>query len=70
MLRDMHSKAIVSIDKPALESYKKRRKHNQEINVAMVEVQAITCDINNMKSELYDIKGLLMQILQQNKGIV
>ena len=61
-VRDMSNKALLNSDSSAILSYKKQRAHRNDINEAMA-------DINMLKNEMSDIKGLLMQLLQ-NKGIV
>jgi hypothetical protein len=61
-VRDMSNKALLNSDSSAVLSYKKQRERRNDINEAMA-------DINKLKNEMSDIKGLLMQLLQ-NKGIV
>jgi hypothetical protein len=61
-VRDMSNKALLNADSSAILSYKKQRERRNDINEAMA-------DINMLKNEMSDIKGLLMQLLQ-NKGIV
>ena len=61
-VRDMSNKALLNSDSSAILSYKKQRERRNDINEAMA-------DINMLKNEISDIKGLLMQLLQ-NKGIV
>ena len=61
-VRDMSNKALLNTDSSAILSYKKQRERRNDINEAMA-------DINMLKNEMSDIKGLLMQLLQ-NKGIV
>ena len=61
-VRDMSNKALLNTDSSAILSYKKQRARRNDINEAMA-------DINMLKNEMSDIKGLLMQLLQ-NKGIV
>lgn len=56
--RDSHSKAIISNDLPALQAYKNRKKHMQQI-------ESYGDDINNLKNEMLEIKQMLKQILQR-----
>lgn len=56
--RDSHSKAILSNDQGALQAYKNRKKHNQQI-------ESYGDDINNIKNEMIEIKEMLAQILQR-----
>jgi len=62
LLRDVSSRAILNADSSAIMAYKRQRSHQHNINEAL-------SDINTLKSEMSEIKGLLMQLLQ-NKGIV
>lgn len=56
--RDSHSKALISNDLPALQAYKNRKKHMQQI-------ESYGDDINNLKDEMLEIKQMLKQILQR-----
>jgi hypothetical protein len=56
--RDPHSKAILSNDMPALQAYKNRKKHMQQI-------ESYGEDINTLRNEMIEIKKILTQILQK-----
>jgi hypothetical protein len=58
VIRDMNSKAILSIDKEGLANHKKRRAERLESQKAISE-------INNMKEEIQDIKALLQRVLEK-----
>ena len=62
-VRDMSNKALLNSDSSAILSYKKQRARRGDINEAMA-------DINMLKNEISDIKGLLMQLLHNNKGVI
>lgn len=60
--RDSFSKAIISTDLAGMEAYKARKKK-------MSELEEYGEQINTLKQEMVDIKGLLKQILEnQGKG--
>lgn len=54
--RDSHSKAILSNDNTALEAYKNRKNHMQQI-------ESYGDDINKLRNEMIEIKEMLTQIL-------
>lgn len=58
LVRDMNSKAILNTNRSALESYKKKREKQQELNSAIN-------DINNMKQDINDLKTLMQRILDK-----
>lgn len=79
MVRDMHSKGIVSTDRRGLDAYKRRRSHSEDVKNAISDIDSLkqqvcnlqgTCeDINSLRGELVELKGILMQILK-DKGSV
>jgi hypothetical protein len=58
LIRDMDSKAVLNTNTTALQSYKKRREKQQEID------QSIS-DINTMKQDINDLKSLMQRILDK-----
>jgi len=56
--RDLNSKAVLSTNLNALETYKMARKKRQE------EIS----DINNMKQDISEIKEILQQLLGKQNG--
>lgn len=61
--RDRHSKALLANDAGALKAYKTARERAKEI-------KAYGDDINNLKTEMTEIKLLLQKILERNSGEV
>lgn len=61
LVRDTSTKAIVNTDKSEYEQYIARRK---EAELKMLEEQQQKQDINNLKSELSEIKQMLAILLQ------
>ena len=58
MVRDMSSKAILNMDKNALQAYKDKR-------VTMEEIQATKRDINTIRAEMNDIKQMLSVLIER-----
>jgi hypothetical protein len=58
LIRDMDSKAVLNTNLTALQSYKKKREKQQEI-------QSAVDDINTMKQDINDLKSLMQRILDK-----
>jgi hypothetical protein len=58
LIRDMSSKAVLNTNQTALQSYKKKREKQNEI-------QSAVSDINNMKQDINDLKVLMQRILEK-----
>jgi hypothetical protein len=58
IIRDMKSKALISIDKIGLESYKRKKNEQMKINAAVEE-------LNTMKQEITELKVLMHCILEK-----
>jgi hypothetical protein len=58
LIRDMNSKAVLNTNQAALQSYKKKREKQNEI-------QSAVSDINNMKQDINDLKALMQRILEK-----
>ena len=55
-VRDLHSKALINTDRVALENHRKKRQ--MEIKVE---------ELNNMRTEILEIKGLLQEVLNKKE---
>ena len=62
LYRDSDSTAIVNRDKKAYMDYMKRKKIAESKNSELDQMKE---DLNNVKSELGDIKGLLSTLVQK-----
>ena len=62
LYRDSDSTAIVNRDKKAYMDYMKRKKIAESKNCELDQMKE---DLNNVKSELGDIKGLLSTLVQK-----
>ena len=62
LVRDVKSNAIVNTNKSEFQMYMKRR---QERNVQGDKLRNVCKEINNLKSELREIKGLLTKVLDK-----
>jgi len=60
--RDMHSKAILNGDRDSLMKYKIQRNRMAKMNSTANEIQTIKTDVESLRSELLEIKNLLLQI--------
>lgn len=55
--------AVVNTDSGALEAYKKSKQRNREIDEFKMKIE----EIDTLKGELTEIKGLLQQIVEKIK---
>ena len=62
LYRDSNSTAIINKDKKAYLSYMERKKSMQNKNL---ELEQMKQDIDNVKGELGEIKGLLSTLVQK-----
>lgn len=60
-VKDDVNSAVLSVDSNSLKAYKLRREQSREYEEAIN-------DINNIKSELSEIKSLLTQLVGNNSG--
>ncbi len=58
LIRDMSSKAVLNTNQTALQSYKKKREKQNEI-------QSAVNDINSLKQDVNELKTLMQRILEK-----
>jgi len=58
LVRDMSNQAVLNTDIAALEAYRRKRNKQQELN-------EVISDINNMKSDIDQIKSLMQRLLEK-----
>ena len=58
LVRDLHNQAVLNTDMSALEAYRRKRNKQQEID-------EVISDINNMKSDIDQIKSLMQRLLEK-----
>jgi hypothetical protein len=58
LVRDMSTQAVLNTDNNALEAYRLKRKKQQEMD-------EVVSDINNMKSDIDQIKSLMQRLLDK-----
>ena len=58
ILRDMKSKALISVDREGLEAYKRKKNEQMKINAAVEE-------LNTMKQDITELKVLMHFILEK-----
>ena len=59
LIKDEESKAVLNTDVTALDAYRKRRQQNRS-------VQTMCDDLNNLKSEMTEIKSMLKEIINNH----
>ena len=62
LVRDSHSHAIINRNRSAYDLAKKRA---QEAQQSRDEIRTATREINNIKSEMHEIKSLLQQLVSK-----
>jgi hypothetical protein len=60
--RDLHSKAILNTDTAGLLRYKIQRQKTVKMNEGVAEVQRVREELTALKSEMNEIKQLLLKI--------
>jgi len=65
--RDIHSKAILNTDMDSLLKYKIQKRKFTEINKGAEELSQIRNEVHLMKTELSDIKRMLLQITNESR---
>jgi hypothetical protein len=58
LVRDVTNQAVLNTDIDALEAYRRKRNKQQELDAAL-------SDINNMKSDIDQIKSLMQRLLDK-----
>ena len=58
IVRDMKSKALISVDREGLEAYKRKKNEQMKINAAVEE-------LNTMKQDITELKVLMQSILEK-----
>ena len=67
-VRDLHSKALINIDKVALENHRKRKQIEIQQAQKWQQMEIKVEELNNMRNEILEIKGLLQEVLNK-KGL-
>ena len=62
LVRDRHSHAIINRNRSAYDNAKKRAREAQQ---SRDEIRTATREINNIKSEMHEIKSLLKQLVSK-----
>ena len=65
--RDRNSKAILNTDMDSLLKYKIQKRKISDINKSRNEIALIRTEVDSIKSDLSDIKQLLLQITKNGK---
>ena len=65
--RDINSKAILNTDMDSLLKYKIQKRKISDINKSRNEIALIRDEVDSIKSDLSEIKQLLLQITKSGK---
>ena len=66
-VRDLHSKALINTDRVALENHRKKRQIEIQQAQRWQQMETKVEELNNMKNEILEIKGLLQKLLTKKE---
>jgi hypothetical protein len=66
-VRDLHSKALINTDRVALENHRKRKQIEIQQAQRWQQMETKVEELNNVKSEMLEIKSLLQEILNKKE---
>ena len=66
-VRDIHSKALLNTDRIALENHRQRQSQLSQINNEWQEMKHKVEELNNVRSEMLEIKCLLQEIISKKE---
>ena len=66
-VRDLHSKALINTDRVALENHRKRKQIEIQQAQKWQQMETKVEELNNVKSEMLEIKSLLQEILNKKE---
>jgi len=66
-VRDLHSKALINTDRVALENHRKKRQIEIQQTRKWQQMEIKVEELNNMRNEILEIKGLLQEVLNKKE---
>ena len=66
-VRDLHSKALINTDRVALENHRKRKQMEIQQARKWQQMETKVEELNNMRNEILEIKGLLQEVLNKKE---
>ena len=66
-VRDLHSKALINTDRVALENHRKKRQIEIQQAQKWQQMEIKIEELNNMRNEILEIKGLLQEVLNKKE---
>ena len=66
-VRDLHSKALINTDRVALENHRKKRQIEIQQAQKWHQMEIKVEELNNMRNEILEIKGLLQEVLNKKE---
>lgn len=67
-VKNSETKAVLNIDKTALQEYKLKKQKHQEINMMKTDLDYIKDDVDSLKSEISEIKSLLIDFIKNSQN--
>jgi hypothetical protein len=68
-VKDPTTKAVLNTDKFALEIHKANRRKNILINNMEADLNGVKNEMQNLKSDIKDIKDILLQFINSKTGL-
>jgi hypothetical protein len=65
LVKDSYSNALLSVDASSRSEYLIRRKQMQKTQVAETDINTMKQEIDHLKSDMSEIKGMLSQLLNK-----
>ena len=66
-VRDLHSKALINTDRVALENHRKRKQIEIQQDQRWQQMENKVEELNNVRSEMLEIKGLIQELLNKKE---
>ena len=66
-VRDLHSKALINTDRIALDNHRKKRQIEIQQTRKLQQMEIKVEELNNMRNEILEIKGLLQEVLNKKE---
>ena len=66
-VRDLHSKALINTDRVALENHRRKIQLEMQKTQRLQEMEIKVEELNNVMSEILEIRGLLQKLLNKEK---
>jgi hypothetical protein len=68
-VKDLSSKAVLNVDMSALEQRKQNKNKTKQINSLEGDLSNVKLELNELKSEIKDIKDILLQFINAKSNL-